>query len=118
MRPTPQPDLHRLSHPGTCLVPPSASGARRPVASTYSARGQPAVFFEDRDRDFRDAVEKDLVAPKPPQSIAGAGDPSDQWVTGTIRMLSASGESWNCGLSIGGAPGRSAPQVAAWARGK
>ena len=52
------------------------------------------------------------------QVIGGAGVPSDQWVTGTIKTLNASGEVWNCGLSIGGAPGRSAPQVAPAARGK
>jgi hypothetical protein len=50
--------------------------------------------------------------------IVGAGVPSDQCVTGTMITLIASGDSWNCRFSIGGAPGRSAPQVAPTARGK
>ena len=50
--------------------------------------------------------------------ILGADVPSDQCVTGTMITLKASGESWNCGFSIGGAPGRSAPHVEPCARGK
>ncbi len=50
--------------------------------------------------------------------IFGAGDPSDHCATGTIRTLIASGDSWNCGFSIGGAPGRSAPHVEPGERGK
>jgi hypothetical protein len=50
--------------------------------------------------------------------ISGADVPSDQCVTGTMMTLRASGESWNCGFSIGGAPGESAPHVEPWLRGK
>src|SRR5271169_2911774 len=50
--------------------------------------------------------------------ILGADVPSDQCVTGTMITLKASGESWNCGFSIGGARGRSAPHVEPCARGK
>jgi len=50
--------------------------------------------------------------------ILGADVPSDQCVTGTMITLKASGESWNCGFSIGGAPGRSAHHVEAGARAK
>src|SRR5271155_1467833 len=60
---------------------------------------------------------------KPPKRyeahcMFGADVPSDQCVTGTMITLKASGESWNCGFSIGGAPGRSAPHVEPCARGK
>jgi hypothetical protein len=44
---------------------------------------------------------------------SGADDPSDQRASGTMMTLKASGESWNCGFNMGGAPGRSAPHVAA-----
>ncbi len=67
-------------------------------------------------------VSKGRLAKSPDEHLAhcilGADVPSDQSVTGTMITLKASGESWNCGFSIGGAPGRSAPHVEPCARGK
>jgi hypothetical protein len=65
-----------------------------------------------------DAVLESLSKRSKAHCIFGADVPSDQCVTSTMITLKASGESWNCGFSIGGAPGRSAPHVEACARGK
>ena len=59
-----------------------------------------------------------IYALDPDIIVIGAGVPSDQCVTGTISTLNCSGESRNCGLSMGGVPGRSAAQAALFAFGK